>query len=165
MRFVFRAPLRILAASALLLTMPMFSTVSAQGRVTLSIGTTTALSTPGGSEIDNGATLITTVTATVSSCSHFPCTIYLKTNQAAVSFTPTTTASSVATALEYCLINCASNGTWTAVPNAAGDGNLIGTFNSNTSSTFSLRYKLGWAGSPASPPGSYSLPIFVTLKN
>jgi len=155
---------RMMSVSALLMALPLLE-AAAQGRVTLSIGSTTALSTPGGSEIDNGATLITTVTATVTACSHFPCTVYLKTNQAAVSFTPTTAATVAATALEYCLTNCAAGGTWTAVPNTSGDGNLIGTFNTNTSSTFSLRYKLGWTGTFASPPGAYSLPIFATLKN
>jgi hypothetical protein len=145
---------------------PGVVTASAQanGRITLSIGTTTALATPGGAQIDNTATLITTVTATLINCGHFPCTIYLKTNQA-VAFTPTTTATTTATQLEYCLSNCSTNGTWLPVPNTSGDGDLIATFNTNTSSNFSLRYRLNWTGAFASPPGSYSLPIFVTLKN
>jgi hypothetical protein len=165
-RAIGQTVIRALTAAALMIATPAVVTVAAQanGRITISLGTTTALSTPGGAQIDNGATLITAVTASLINCSHFPCTIFLKTNQA-VGFTPTTTATTTATALEYCLTNCATNGTWTAVPNTSGDGDLIATFSTNTSSTFSLRYRLNWTGTFASPPGSYSLPIFVTLKN
>jgi len=157
-----RRYLALLVSTALMFTAPAVVSAQANGRVTLSIGSTTALTTPGGTEIESAATQSLTVTATVINCSHFPCTLYLKTNQAAVSFVGTGTP---VTALDYCLLNCAVAASWAAVPNTAGDGQLIATLAANGPVTFQLRYRLGWAGSPFSPPGSYSLPIFVTLKN
>ena len=156
--------MRTLMSSALILSAPLMADLNAQanGRVTLSLGASTALTTPGGSELESSATQSLSVTATLINCSHFPCTLYLKTNQPAVTFAGTGTP---ATALDYCLANCGVAGNWSAVPNTAGDGQLIATLNTNTSVVFQLRYRLGWSGSPFSPPGSYSLPIFVSLKN
>jgi hypothetical protein len=150
----------MLAFTALMLSTPFVPRAGAQGTVTVSLGTTTALTAPGGTEIESGATQSVTVIATVTNCSHFPCTVYLKTNQAAV-----TAPGSAVTALDYCLTNCGVAASWTAVPNAANEGQQIASLNTNSSVTFQLRYRLGWAGSPFSPPGSYSLPIFISLKN
>jgi hypothetical protein len=153
---------RVLLSTALMFSTPLVAMASAQGngRITVSLGSTTSLTAPGGTEIESAATQSVTVTATLTDCSHFPCTIYLKTNQAAV-----TAPGSAITALDYCLTNCGVAANWTAVPNAANEGQQIASLSTNTSVTFQLRYRLGWAGSPFSPPGSYSLPIFISLKN
>lgn len=157
-----RAIPRMLVWAALLVAMPLMNRLSAQGTVTVSLGATTTLTPPGGSEIESGSTQSVTVTATVTSCSHFPCTLYLKTNQATVTFGG---SGSPVTALDYCLANCGVAANWSAVPNASDEGQPIATLNTNTAVNFQLRYRLGWSGTPFSPPGSYSLPIFVSLKN
>jgi hypothetical protein len=170
MRFgkVFTASRRTVQSAmmiALVLSAPIARALEAQGHVDVSFSPSTAFTTPGGTEIEAGATQTITVTANVTTCSHFPCTVYLKTNQTTV-----TRPVGAATSLEYCLLNCASAASWSAVPVhtvANDDGTLIGSVSSVPSPvTFQLRYRLGWAGAPFfSPPGSYSLPIFLSLKN
>ena len=134
---------------------PSANRALAQGTVTVTLGATTVITAPGGSEIDAGATATVSAKATVSACSHDPCTVFLKVSG---------TATGPGTApLQYCLTNCGVSTNWTAVP-SSGNGALIGSVNGTAAVDvpFQLRYSLTWTGST---PGAYQVPISITLKN
>jgi hypothetical protein len=143
------------AAAALVAIAPMGSRLLAQGTVTVTLGATTLITAPGGTEIEAGATATVSAKATVVSCSHDPCTVLLKTSG------PATGPGSAA--LQYCITSCTLATSWSDVP-TTGNGALLGSVNGTASVDvpFQLRYRLTWTGST---PGSYTVPIAVTLKN
>lgn len=147
---------RVLSAAACFAVVtPVANRVLAQGTVTVTLGATTTLTAPGGAEINAGATATLSAKATVESCSHNPCTVFLKVSGA---------ASGPGTAtLQYCTASCTVAGNWANVP-TTGNGAQIGSVNGTAAVDvpFQLRYSLTWTGST---PGTYMVPITVTLKN
>jgi hypothetical protein len=142
------------AAAALAVIAPIANRAIAQGTVTVTLGATTVIAAPGGTEIEAGATAVVSAKATVSACSHDPCTLTVK----ASGVTSPGTAP-----LQFCTTNCAVAGNWSDVP-TTGNGAPLGSVNGTAAVDvpFQLRFRLTWSGST---PGAYSFPIAVTLKN